>query len=283
MKPFALLAVIVCSLASAMPAIAEETNTVNAQFSALIREVRSMASAGKNSESELAPDLKRFDEIVAAHKNEKSDDVARVLVGKAMLYFQVLNDPKSGVETMELIRKEYPNTKSAENASMAIESYHEQERIRQLQNELQVGKPFPGFSVTNSAGKPFSPADYKGKVLLIDFWGTFCPPCMAEMPNLLKLYEKFHPKGFEIIGVNFDPVAARAREYLSDAKIPWPQYIDGKGWDNVLGRKFGIYRLPSTFLLDGDGTIIARDVVGEPLADEVAKAIKAQPKTASLP
>ena len=106
---------------------------------------------------------------------------------------------------------------------------------------------------------------------------------MAEMPNLLKLYEKFHPKGFEIIGVNFDPVAARAREYPSDAKIPWPQYIDGKGWDNVLGRKFGIYRLPSTFLLDGDGTIIARDVVGEPLADAVAKAIKAQPKTASLP
>lgn len=101
---------------------------------------------------------------------------------------------------------------------------------------------------------------------------------MRELPNVQKTYEKYHPKGFEIIGISLDEDEQKLKSFLKEKNIPWPQYFDGKGWENKLAMQYGIKSIPATFLLDGDGKIIAKDLRGEELEQAVAKAL---PKTQS--
>src|ERR1700712_1680286 len=92
-------------------------------------------------------------------------------------------------------------------------------------------------------------AELKGKVVLIDFWATWCGPCVAEVPNVKATYEKLHGKGFEIVGISFDSDQAKLESVTAAQKMPWPQYFDGKGWHNQFGEKFGIRSIPTMWLI----------------------------------
>jgi len=122
-------------------------------------------------------------------------------------------------------------------------------------------------------GKPLSIANFKGKVVLIDFWATWCPPCRAEIPNVVATYQKYHDKGFEIIGVSLDEDKAKLIDFTKDQNMTWQQFFDGQGWSNKLAVKYGIQSIPATFLLDGDGNIIGKDLRGDDLTQAVAKAL----------
>jgi thiol-disulfide isomerase/thioredoxin len=124
-------------------------------------------------------------------------------------------------------------------------------------------------------GKPLSIANYKGKVVLLDFWATWCPPCRAELPNVLKTYKEYHAQGFEIIGISLDRDQDREKltSFLEEKNMTWPQFFDGNYWKNKLAVKYGVNSIPATYLLDGQGTIIGKDLRGEELDKAVAKAV----------
>ena len=246
---------------------------VEKEFRELFTRIQAKLQADKNTEADLAGELKEFDAILAKHKEEKTDEVAQVLMMKAMLYLQVLHDSEKGIALVQQVKKDFPDTEPGKGADKVLESLKKEEASKKIAAALVEGGKFPDFQEKDLDGKPLSIANYKGKVVLIDFWATWCGPCVGELPNVIKTYEKHHKDGFEIIGISLDESEARLKGFLKDKHVTWQQYFDGKKWENKLSTKYGVMSIPATYLLDGEGKILGKDLRGEDLEQAVTKAL----------
>jgi thiol-disulfide isomerase/thioredoxin len=123
------------------------------------------------------------------------------------------------------------------------------------------------------SGKPLSIASCKGKVVLVDFWATSSDSSRAELPQVMAAYRKYHDQGFEIIGISLDRDRAKLIEFTRSMNMAWPQFFDGLGWQNKLALKYGVEKIPATYLLDREGKIIGKNLHGESLSAAVAKAL----------
>jgi len=141
---------------------------------------------------------------------------------------------------------------------------------------LKVGaEPLP-ISGKDLSGKAVTLAEYKGKVLLLDFWATWCGPCVAELPNVIAAYGKYHSKGFEIVGISLDQADARPKleKFIADKKMPWRQIYDGKFWEAANAQAYGVQSIPFTLLIGKDGKIAAVGARGEALDPAIDAALK---------
>jgi thiol-disulfide isomerase/thioredoxin len=240
------------------------------ELKALVEKIRADLADGKTNKNELTDDLKQFDGLMAEHQGEKTDAVANIVYMKAMLYDQVFHDPAKAAALVKQLKLDFQGTEfvaaleKREAAQMAAEK---------MQAALSVGAQFPDFNEKDVDGKPLSIASYKGKVVLVDFWATWCGPCRAELPNVIATYKKYHDQGFEILGVSLDQDQAKLTGFTKSMNMTWPQFFDGQGWQNKLAVKCGIESIPATYLLDGNGNIIGKDLRGDALAAAVAKAL----------
>ena len=141
-----------------------------------------------------------------------------------------------------------------------------------LKHDL-LGKPAPALDVPDMEGKQVDWQQYEGKVVLVDFWATWCGPCLEEMPNLKTLYKDLHDQGFEIIGINEDGDPEQVKEYLKSAGITWRQIMDESD-ELKLGERFEATLLPSTFLVDRKGTIVQFDLRGGEIRRQVEELLE---------
>jgi peroxiredoxin len=142
---------------------------------------------------------------------------------------------------------------------------------------VAVGKPFPALAGRAVDGADFALHDWKGKVVLVDYWATWCGPCMHELPNVQAIYKDYHARGFEIVGVSLDENAQVLKRTLAEQGIPWPQLCDGGGWEGALAKRCAVRAIPAAFLIGADGVLIATDLRGGELGAAVAKALGERP------
>jgi thiol-disulfide isomerase/thioredoxin len=270
-KFFAVLAVVVLLLS--IPRIfAAGTNDPTVELKGLVTQIKAKLTQGLTSESDFAPELKQFDNLLAEHQGEKTDAVAQILYMKATLYGEVFHDFTTAEALMKQLKTDFQGTRFV---AMIEQQEAKAAERKKIQDALAIGSPFPGFDEQDVNGKPISVSSYKGKVLMVDFWATWCPPCRGEVPNVVATYQKYHDKGFEIIGVSLDQDKQKVLDYTQQQNMTWPQFFDGQGWSNKLAVKYGIESIPSSFLLNGNRNIIAKDLRGDDLQAAVAKAVAA--------
>jgi thiol-disulfide isomerase/thioredoxin len=146
-------------------------------------------------------------------------------------------------------------------------------KISELEKLLALKANPLELKFTDVQGKKFDLESYRGKVVLVDFWATWCGPCVAGLPEVIEQYKKYHDQGLEIVGISFDQDKDALQQFVKDKEMGWVQFFDGKGWENEYGQKYGIHAIPAMWLIGRDGKIVDFNARAD-LPEKISKLLK---------
>ncbi|MDB5210056.1 MAG: AhpC/TSA family protein [Sediminibacterium sp.] len=180
-----------------------------------------------------------------------------------------VNTPSEKTEEMyNAIGKTYKNTSYAMNILKGIDA----------KKITATGKVAPDFEQPDTLGKMVKLADFRGQYVLLDFWASWCVPCRAENPNVVKAYNRFHDKGFTVLGVSLDQPGKKEAwlKAISQDHLTWTHVSDLQFWNNAVAKLYGIQSIPQNYLLDKSGKIIAVNIRGEELTKKLLEVLPGQ-------
>lgn len=221
-------------------------NTLQQEWNALPEDKKTAA---------LREDWKKRSDAAAKEVRRKKEDYIREKPGS---YFSLLSlqdlinekqNPDDLTKLYNTLTPEWQNSKMGKQLASDIEALH----------KTTIGKSAPAFSLPDQNGKTISLSQFKGKYVLVDFWASWCMPCRAENPNVVKAYDQYHPKGLEILGVSLDDNNYKTAwtEAIRQDGLVWTQVNDFKGFRSEAAQRYAVKSIPQNFLIDPKGVIVA--------------------------
>lgn len=179
--------------------------------------------------------------------------------------------PTYDAEEMDAIVAKVPEAVKSEEWFVATV-----EHIKEMKAASRIGQKYIDVEGLTLDGKKAKLSDYVGKdkVVFLDFWASWCGPCIDELPNVVKTYAQYKDKGFEIVGVSLDEEKSAWKAATDKHGITWPQFSNLQGWEEPAARAYNVRSIPTTLLIDKDGTIIAENLRGDKLAKKLDEVLK---------
>lgn len=205
-------------------------------------------------------------------EREKKSPWTALTIAEDQLKLERIDD---ALRSLELAVERGLISKSALTEQEAFKALMEHEGFKSLLTKMDekigLGSPAKPFALKDLSGQDLSLELLKGKVVLVDFWATWCPPCREEIPNLKAYYSEFRDRGFEIVGISLDREREALDQYIQENEIAWRISYSGKYWQDETAAQYGVNSIPSTWLVDRKGLLRHFDLRGE----ELKKAIVA--------
>ena len=254
-----------------------ERRVVFAQQEALLASILSAPQAPEaiKQQAERALISERLDHLDLIDTPEQ----AAQLEARIVTYIhQHPDDPKANalqVRRLDLLQKSDPKKAADLLATLATDDDPKVAAAAHGRQELKALEATPlDWKFTAVDGRPVDLVAWRGKLVLVDFWASWCPDCLREMPDVLAAYHKYHDQGFEVVGVSMDRDKDAMLSFLKKHDIPWPQQYDGLAWDSSVATKYGVKGIPEMWLLDRQGHVVATGVHGSQLEAKLSPLIR---------
>ena len=230
----------------------------------------------------LGTEINSTDKKIVEAAEKKYDEFSEKITQEVCKYILAHMDQKMPAKYLVDYQYQINEDQQNEILEKADSAFKAQPNIDRMINHLNVlkkvavGQKFTDFEMADIKGNMHKLSEYvgNGKVVLIDFWASWCPPCRAEMPNLVAAHKEYKNKGFDIVGISLDSNADAWAKGIKDLNITWTQLSDLQKWQNSGAALYGVNSIPHTVLIDKDGTIIAKNLHGEELDNKLKEVLK---------
>lgn len=217
----------------------------------------------------LQNEKKSYEEAVEALQHSIQISKGKIVMAYYNLGFALIKSGKEeeGVGTLKTYLQLDPNGNEASQARAVVAN-----------TKMVDALVAPAFAFKSNSGEDLSLEKLRGKIVLLEFWASWCGPCRAELPEIKRIWKKYGGDQFVIVGINLDSNRPAFDTFTKQEGLSWPQYYDGLGWGNKISQLYGVYAIPHSVLIDQDGVIKARGLRGEQLEQVIGEMMTKLPK-----
>lgn len=246
-------------LKTALKPVTEKMNALNKEYSA--------ASEEKRKSKEFSDDIEKRYEVLEKEQKQVNMAFIKANPNSLMSLFALQNSAGSVPDVAEIEPVFNALSLAVKSSKTGVDYTAEITKMK----KTALGAIAPDFTQADTAGKAVSLHDFKGKYVLVDFWASWCGPCRAENPNVVKAFDLYKGKGFTILGVSLDQPGAKDKwlKAIYADHLNWTQVSDLKGWKNDVAQLYAIQSIPQNFLVGPDGKIVAKNIRGEELTNKL--------------